>query len=40
MGTLSPKEGIINYYLFQKKFSNYLNNKKSEKDEFKFQNVY
>ena len=40
MGTLSPKEGIIYYYLFQKKFSNYLNNKKSEKDEFKFQNVY
>ena len=35
MGGLNFKEGIIHYYLFQKKLSNYLNKRNYEEDEYK-----
>ena len=40
MGALSIQEGILEYYLFQKKISNYLNKINNEKDEFYFKDAY
>ena len=40
MGGLSFKEGILKYYLFQKKISNYLNKINNEEDKFMIKEGY
>ena len=40
MGASSIQEGIIDYYLFQKKISNYLDKTNNEKEEFCFKDAY
>ena len=40
MGGLSFKEGIVKYYLFQKKISNYLNKINNEEDKFMIKEGY
>jgi hypothetical protein len=40
MGGLNFKEGIVGYYLFQKKLSDYLNKRNYAEDEFKIKDGY